>query len=147
MECVKVTGNPAFDRLGSTAVRAEADAFLKTREWQGLSPTDRQALDDRVREQFIGGIVPSSDTLYRQELDQENQRAARLRRTRRSMAVLAAVLIATIGAAAWIYTLKTKANIAQQTAEQATRIAAMVRIRAALTSLIRHSGIESPAST
>ncbi len=127
---------------------------LIDQEWQGLSPTDRQALDDRVREQFMGGIMPSSDTLYRQELDQETQRAARLRRTRRSMAVLAAVLITTIGAAAWIYTLKTKANIAQQTAEQARNEAEDQRAKAvaanakltAAKALIQGHEIESQAA-
>ena len=46
---------------------------LIEKDWEGLAEDDRQVLDDRVRAQFLGAIVPSGDSFYQQELEQEKR--------------------------------------------------------------------------
>lgn len=97
-------------------------------EWERLSEEDRRLLDDRVRSQFLGAIIPSGETFYRQELEQEKERSARLRRTTRIATASVVALLAVIGVAVWTYQLK---GIADQAASEAE--ARVTQIQAART--------------
>ncbi|MCP4203921.1 MAG: hypothetical protein GY769_18545 [bacterium] len=93
---------------------------LIEKEWDGLSDEERRSLDERVRARFLGAIIPSGDSFYRQELEQEKQRAARLRRTGRFAIGLAVAFLAVLALAAWIFTLKEAADEAALAADEAT---------------------------
>ena len=100
---------------------------LIERDWEGLADDDRQALDDRVRAQCLGAIIPSGDSFYRQELQQEQQRIARLNKAWRTAVGLAAAFVALAAIAVWVYSLKNAADesaIAARTARQAAESAA-----------------------
>ena len=94
---------------------------LMEKEWEGLPEEARRSLDERLRSQFIGAIIPSGDRFYRQELEQEQARAARLRRARQLITGLVAGMLAVAAIALWVYNLKLAAESARQTAELATR--------------------------
>ena len=93
---------------------------LIDRNWEGLSNDDRLVLDERVRAQFIGAIIPSRDSFYRQELEEEKNRAERLQRIRRTAVGLAVAFLVIAALAAWIYSLKEAAEEAAAKAESAT---------------------------
>jgi len=94
---------------------------LIEKDWEGLAEDDRQVLDDRVRAQFLGAIVPSGDSFYRQELEQEKERTARMQRTRNVVIILSAALLSVLLLASWSYSLKNKADLATLDAEAARR--------------------------
>lgn len=96
---------------------------LIERDWEGLSDDDRLALDERVKTQFLGAIIPSGDSFYRQELEQEKNRVARLLRTRRTAVGLTAAFVVLAAIAVWIYSLKNAADEAAMTAETARQLA------------------------
>lgn len=116
-------------------------------DWDRLPEADRVALDDRVRNQFLGAIVPSSDMFYRQELEQDRARTARLQRVRWSLTALAAVLVLVIGAAVWIYNLRNISEAARIEAEAARAEAVAARdAEAAAKELVRARAIEGQAA-
>ncbi len=90
---------------------------MREEDWEDLDDAGRAALDDRLREQFLGAIVPSADAFYRQELDAEEARARKLQSTRQTMVMLAALLVVVLGASGWIYWLMQQANAARDDAE------------------------------
>lgn len=92
---------------------------MQESDWDDLPDDSRVALRQRLQDQFIGAIVPSSDAFYRQELDETRARAHHLRQTQRRMGLLTILLLAVIGASAWIYTLKTAADQARLAAQNA----------------------------
>lgn len=92
-------------------------------DWDGLSDDERRSLDDRIRMQFLGAIVPSGEVFYRQELEQERERAAKLRRTRRAVVLSIVALLAGLGVAGWTFYLKDLADQAAFKAEAAQRLA------------------------
>lgn len=96
---------------------------LIERDWEGLSENDLRSLDDRVRDQFLGAIVPSGDSFYRQELDQEKERTARLLRIRKTVSILSVALLAVLFVAGWVYYLKDKADRATIDAQIAHQLA------------------------
>lgn len=100
---------------------------LVERDWEGLSDDERLALDQRVRARFLGAIIPSEDSFYRQELEQEKKRAARLHRIRRTAVGLAAAFVTLAALAVWIYSLKNAADEAATTAKMATGAAVAAR--------------------
>jgi hypothetical protein len=103
---------------------------LIEKDWDGLTEAERIALDERVRAQFLGAIVPSAERFYRQELELEEGRAARIARIRRAAAGLAMGFVIVLATAIWIYLLWNAAQeaahtaeTARQEAEQASRLA------------------------
>jgi WD40 repeat protein len=48
------------------------------REWQRLADAERRDFESDVLTRFLGGIVPSGKSIYRQELEQEQARVAEL---------------------------------------------------------------------
>ena len=70
------------------------------REWDALAEDRRKALEDRTRDRLIGGIASSARTFYRDELEQEQRRAAELQGAletqRRTSGILRIALVATI---------------------------------------------------
>jgi hypothetical protein len=106
---------------------------LIEKDWEGLSDNERLALDERARAQFLGAIIPSGDSFYRQELEQEKYRAARLLRTRRTAVGLTAAFVVSVAIAVWIYSLKNAADIAAASAlvarEEAEAARQLVQIR------------------
>ena len=116
-------------------------------DWDRLAEADRAALDDRIRNQFLGAIVPSSDMFYRQELEQDRARTARLQRVRWSLAALVAVLVLVLGGAVWIYNLRTISEAARIEAEAARAEAVAARdAEAAAKELVRARAIEGQAA-
>lgn len=100
---------------------------LIEKDWEGLSDDDRLALDERVKTQFLGAIIPSGDSFYRQELEQEKNRASRLLRTRRTAVGLTVAFMVLAAIAIWIYSLKNAADEAAMMAETAAASALVAR--------------------
>ncbi|WP_419908443.1 WD40 repeat domain-containing protein [Hoeflea sp.] len=117
-------------------------------EWEELSGEELQALEDRTRASLMGGIVPSAENVYRQELERERERSlelesaleerkSALQRQEALSRRLSAVLVATFalfllaaGAAGYAFMKTQEANRALETAEQERDRADAARMRA-----------------
>ncbi len=94
---------------------------LAEKEWDSLSEEDRISLNERIKAQFLGAIIPSGDNFYRQELEQEAERGRRLQRFRRAATALSLALLFALASAFWILSLKNDAEEATQTALNAKK--------------------------
>jgi hypothetical protein len=110
---------------------------LIEKEWEGLTAEEKIDQETRIRNQIVGAIVPSGEGFYRQELEQERDRVARLRRMRQSAVGIATAFAFLAVIAIWIYNLKLAADeaaivadIARQSAETAADKAVVARNRA-----------------
>ena len=117
------------DSIASKWPNAQRIKLLE-KDWKGLSNNDRLLLDERVKNRFLGAIIPSGDSFYRQELEQEQARTDRVRRFRNiamglSMAVFTLALIAI-----WVYSLKNAAEEAEKEAKVAASAATLARSEA-----------------
>jgi hypothetical protein len=92
-------------------------------DWDGLSDDERRSLNNRVRIRFLGAIVPSGEAFYRQELEQDRERAAKLRRTRRTVVLSVVGLLVVLGVAVWTFYLKNLADQAASRAQEEQRLA------------------------
>ena len=107
---------------------------LQEDEWNDLSEIERAVLEARTRDQFIGAIKPSGEAFYKQEFELDRARVSKLNATRQSMWALAVLLIAMIGVAGWVYSLKNQVERASektqvaQIAEAAARQLADTRL-------------------
>ena len=88
--------------------------------WDGLSDQDHQVLDERLKTQFLGAIVPSADNFYRKEMEAEKQQAAKLKRIRRAAFGLGITLAIAVLVSMWVFELKEEAVVAKEEAERAT---------------------------
>lgn len=108
------------DAIAKRWPNAQRIKLIET-EWDDLSGDEHRALDEQVRGRFLGAIAPSGDGFYRQELELEERRAARLKRTIRAAVGLGVAFLAVAAMATVALKARNEAVEARKETEVALR--------------------------